>query len=209
MGDVLEAAGGILFPYDSQVRATMQSMHATHRITAATVADAFKDFTAVLARITELARKLYDTAEDDRSNIIRITYRLDTAGLMLAMRQHKKESCWICGELKAPNAGHLLDPGAVAGARDSAAAGEGDEDAPGQDFCTASIKCTHHHDGAQQLSQARQRHGWQIRGGPLLQPAPLRSVQDQVPRSVPWAVPASGSEDPCPAPWREVGGRRD
>ena len=206
LGDVLEAAGGILSPYNSQVRAIMQSMHATHRITAAMVADAFKDFTAVLVRITELVRKLYNPAGDERSNIIKIIGCLDPAGLMLAMRQHEKESCWTCGELKALNAGHLLDPDAVPGARDSAAAGEGDEDAPGQDLSTASIKCTRHR--MTELSDFRRpvsvTDGSFVEGHYYVQPAPLRSVQDQVPGSVPWAVPASGSEDPCPAPWREV-----
>ena len=116
MGDVLEAIGGLLAPFSTQTKAIMQDMRDKHRINGDMIADAFKDFTAFLVQITELSRMLYKAKETFRSNIIRILGHLEPAGLVLPMEPRTRNGrlpyCWICAELRAVHAGHLINRGA-------------------------------------------------------------------------------------------------
>ena len=102
LGDVLEAAGGLLCPYAPAAKPFMKSMHSAHEINSTHDGDAFRSLQA-LAQSKELASmlptpKVRDGAPGDNSaRMWSILNEIRPDNLVLDPRCHA--GCWVCGEI--------------------------------------------------------------------------------------------------------------
>ena len=120
LGDVLEAAGGLLSPYTPAAKSVMQSMHAAHGITAADDADAFRSLSSLAQAIKDLTRMIPAPRAHDgspgtnRERIWAILNEVQPDDIALDSRARDvQQGCWICRELSRLGGDSLLNPNPV------------------------------------------------------------------------------------------------
>ena len=103
MGDVLEAAGGLLDPYTPAAKPFMMSMHEPHGIDFTNDADAFRSLQGPAQSTKELAGMLptpkaaAGSPGDNRARMWAILKELRPDELVLDPKRCK--GCWVCGEI--------------------------------------------------------------------------------------------------------------
>ena len=113
MGDVLEAAGGMIDPWTPAAKPFMMATHGPHGIDATNDADAFRSLSGLAQGIKELAGmrplpKAPDGSKDsNRARIWTILKELRPDELTLTTTRHK--GCWICNELTRVGGARLLN----------------------------------------------------------------------------------------------------
>ena len=113
MGDVLEAAGGLIDPWTPAAKPFMVAMHGPHGIDEKNDADAFRSLSGLAQGIKELAGmlplpKAPDGSKDsNRARIWTIFKELRPDGLALTTTYHK--GCWICNEFTRVGGARLLN----------------------------------------------------------------------------------------------------
>ena len=117
LGDVLEAAGGLLSPYTPAAKPFMISMHAAHKIGPRDDADAFRNLQLLAQCVKDLsnmvpAPKSRDGRPGDNSaHIWAILNEIRPDNLVLEQRLHSiTKGCWICNELRELGGDSLLNP---------------------------------------------------------------------------------------------------
>ena len=102
MGDVPEAAGGLIDPWTPAAKPLMITMHGPHGIDATNDADAFRSLAGLAQGIKELAGMLQlpkapdGPTDGNRARIWTILKELRPDELTLETTCHK--DCWICSE---------------------------------------------------------------------------------------------------------------
>ena len=113
MGDILEAAGGLIAPYTPAAKPFMMSMHAPHGIDETNDADAFRILQGLAQGAKELAGMVPTSKASDGSpgdNMARmwaILRELRPDGLTLEPNWCKK--CWSCSEITRLGGSRLLN----------------------------------------------------------------------------------------------------
>ena len=118
LGDVLEAAGGLLCPYTPAAKPFMMSTHAAHEIDSTHDGDAFRSLQALAQSIKELAsmlptpRSRDGTPGDNSARMWAILNEIRPDNLVLEQRCYT--GCWICGEISRLGCSSLLNEGGQA-----------------------------------------------------------------------------------------------
>ena len=113
LGDVLEAAGGLLCPYTPAAKPFMKSMHAAHEIDSTHDGDAFRSLQALAQSINKLASMLPTprakdgTPGDNSARMWAILNEIRPGNLVL--EQKCCAGCWICGEISRLGGSSLLN----------------------------------------------------------------------------------------------------
>ena len=113
LGDVLEAAGGLLCPYTPAAKPFMMSMHAAHEIDSTHDGDAFRSLQALAQSIKELAnmiptpRSRDGTPGANSARIWAILNEIRPDNLVPDQRCHT--GCRICGEISRLGGSSLLN----------------------------------------------------------------------------------------------------
>ena len=117
LGDVLEAAGGLLSPYTPAAKKVMHSMHAAHGITAMDDADAFRSLSSLAQSIKDLTRMIPPPKAHDgspganRERIWAILNEVQPDDIAFESRARDAQGgCWICRELSHLGEHLLLNP---------------------------------------------------------------------------------------------------
>ena len=117
LGDVLEAAGGLLSPYTPAAKKVMHSMHAAHGITAMDDADAFRSLSSLAQSIKDLTRMIPPPKAHDgspganRERIWAILNEVQPDDIAFETRaRDAQRGCWICRELSHLGEHLLLNP---------------------------------------------------------------------------------------------------
>ena len=104
MGDVLEAAGGMIDPWTPAAKPFMIAMHGPRGIDGQNEADAFRSLSGLAHGIKELAGMLPfpkspdGSKDDNRAHIWTILIELKPDGT--ALQTAKRKGCWICNEIR-------------------------------------------------------------------------------------------------------------
>ena len=113
MGDVLEAAGGLIDPWTPAAKPFMMAMHGPHGNDAKNGADAFRSLSGLAQGIKELAGMLPPpkapggSKDSNRARIWTILKEFRPDELTLTTARHK--GCWICNELTRVGGARLLN----------------------------------------------------------------------------------------------------
>ena len=113
MGDVLEAAGGLIDPWTPAAKPFMMTMRDTHRIDATNDADALRNLQGPAQGIKELAGMLPPpkasdgSSGDNRARMWTILRELRPDGLTL--KPNRCRGCWICNEITKLGGARLLN----------------------------------------------------------------------------------------------------
>ena len=113
MGDVLEAAGGLIDPWTPAAKPFMMTMHDPHGIDPTNDADALRSLQGLAQGVKELAGMLPlpeapdGSPGDNRARMWTILKKLRPDGLTL--EPNRCEGCWICNEITRLGGKRLLN----------------------------------------------------------------------------------------------------
>ena len=113
MGDVLEAAGGLIDPWTPAAKPFMMTMHDPHGIDATNDTDAFRNLQGLAQGIKESAGMLPSpktsdgSTDDNRAPMWTIFKELRPDGLTL--KPNSCRGCWICNEITRLGGTRLLN----------------------------------------------------------------------------------------------------
>ena len=116
LGDVLEAAGGLLCPCTPAAKPFMITMHAAHRTGPTHDADAFRSLQALAQSVKDLSNMIPAPKSrdgklgDNSAHIWAILNEIRPDNLVLPRQIHSlTKGCWICNEMRRLGGDSLLN----------------------------------------------------------------------------------------------------
>ena len=111
LGDIIEAAGGVLGPYAPAATSLMATMHEAHGIDQWSDTNALIKLSKIAAGVTELSWLLHDPGSpgDIGVQMFDVIHKLRADAAALEPVNHG-DRCWICAELKRIGEDDLVIP---------------------------------------------------------------------------------------------------